>query len=137
MTDNYFSDESKRELQTCHPLLQRLFYEVLKVMDCKIIQGRRGKVQQDKYYYSGKSKVKYPSSLHNANPSLAVDSAPSPLDWKDAKSFYYFAGIVKGIASMLGIPIRWGGDWDGDSDLNDQTFNDLCHFELDVRRMQK
>jgi peptidoglycan L-alanyl-D-glutamate endopeptidase CwlK len=26
--------------------------------------------------------------------------------------------------------IRWGGDWDMDNDLSDNTFNDLVHFEL-------
>jgi len=137
MADYFYSETSKRELQTCHPLLQRLFYEVLKVMDHKIIQGERGKSLQDKYYYSGKSKVKWPHSPHNKKPSLAVDAAPCPLNWKDMNTFYYFAGIVKGTSEMMGIPIRWGGDWDGDNDLNDQTFNDLCHYELDIRRMQK
>ncbi len=31
--------------------------------------------------------------------------------------FYFFAGIVKGIAWELGIGVRWGGDWDSDNDL--------------------
>jgi peptidoglycan L-alanyl-D-glutamate endopeptidase CwlK len=26
--------------------------------------------------------------------------------------------------------VRYGGDWDGDKDINDQTFNDTVHFEL-------
>ena len=42
----------------------------------------------------------------------------------------YFAGFVKGIALMLGIPIRWGGDWNGNNDLKDNNFDDLPHFEL-------
>ena len=45
-------------------------------------------------------------------------------------SFYYFGGIVRGIALEMGIRIRWGGDWDGDHTLNDQNFNDLLHFEV-------
>ncbi len=70
------------------------------------------------------------SSKHNQNPSLAADVAPWPLDWKDKERFYHFAGRVSGIAQMLGIAIRWGGDWNGNNDLKDQTFYDLPHFEL-------
>jgi peptidoglycan L-alanyl-D-glutamate endopeptidase CwlK len=53
-----------------------------------------------------------------------------PLDWKDMKRFYYLAGIVKAVALARKVKIRWGGDWDGDHDFKDQTFNDLVHFEL-------
>ena len=35
-----------------------------------------------------------------------------------------------GVASQMGIKIRWGGDWDRDTDLSDNRFNDLPHFEL-------
>ena len=31
---------------------------------------------------------------------------------------------------LLGIKLRWGHDWDGDIDLNDQKFNDGPHYEL-------
>ena len=44
--------------------------------------------------------------------------------------FYNFAGTVQGVAKMLNIKIRWGGDWDSDNDLKDQTLYDLPHFEL-------
>lgn len=46
------------------------------------------------------------------------------------KRWYIFAGIVKGVALAMGISIRWGGDWDNDNNFDDQTFNDLPHFEL-------
>ena len=93
--------------------------------------------------------------------SLAADVAPWPLDWdtrvlkplrvqpaetspgalvgtldpralKNLCRFYHFAGWVLATASRLSIPIRWGGDWDGDRDFMDQTFDDLVHFELDL-----
>ena len=56
--------------------------------------------------------------------------APYPIDWNDKERFYFFAGYVKGIASQMGIELRWGGDWDSDNQLHDQTFMDLPHFEL-------
>ena len=38
---------------------------------------------------------------------------------------------IMATAKRLGYNnMRWGGDWDKDFDLDDQTFNDLCHFEL-------
>lgn len=39
------------------------------------------------------------------------------------------AGFYLGTAHILGIPLRWGGDWDDDRDLFDQSFDDLGHFE--------
>jgi peptidoglycan L-alanyl-D-glutamate endopeptidase CwlK len=78
----------------------------------------------------GHSKVRYPNSCHNVNPSLAVDAAPYPIDWLDHERFIYFGGYVKGIAAQLKIPIRWGGDWDGDFTLKDNLFNDYAHFEI-------
>ena len=35
-----------------------------------------------------------------------------------------------GVADMLGVSIRWGGDWDKDYDEKDERFRDLPHFEL-------
>jgi len=126
-----FGKRSRRRLATCHPDLQRLFRAVVPIYDCTILDGYRGKTRQNKLFALGKSKVKYPKGRHNKKPSEGIDVAPWPIpDWEDRKFFYFFGGVVKGIAKCLEIKIRWGGDWDGDNDLNDQTFNDLIHFEL-------
>lgn len=125
-----FSGRSAVKLATCDNKLIKVFFEVIKEYDCTIIKGNRGKLRQNELFRTGKSKVEFPNSKHNSWPSLAVDVAPYPIDWNDTKRFYYFAGYVKGIANSMGIAIRWGGDWDSDNDLNDQTFMDLVHFEL-------
>ena len=125
-----FGTTSKRNLSEAHPELQRLFEEVVKFYDCSVIEGHRPKVEQDKAYHSGKSKVQWPDSKHNSKVSMAVDVVPYPIDWNDKQRFYFFAGLVKGIATRMGIDIRWGGDWDRDNDFKDQTFHDLPHFEL-------
>jgi peptidoglycan L-alanyl-D-glutamate endopeptidase CwlK len=125
-----YSQRSKDRLATCHNHLQVLFNEVIKHFDCTILEGTRDKEAQDKYFKEGKTKVKYPNSKHNRFPSLAVDVAPYPVDWRNTARFYYFAGFVKGIAMQMGIKIRWGGDWDGDTEVRDQSFNDLPHFEV-------
>ena len=133
---NRFGRVSKRELITCDPRLQVLFSIVVESFDCSIIQGRRDKATQDKYFNEGKSKLKWPNSKHNVlEPymlSKAVDVAPyinGKIVW-DASQCYYFSGYVMRTADELGIKIRWGGDWDMDRDISDNTFNDLVHFEL-------
>ena len=125
-----FSKKSKEKLETCDDNLIELFNEVINTYDCTIIIGHRTKEEQDEAFRTGKSKLKFPHSKHNEEPSMAVDVAPCPIDWKNTKRFYHFAGYVQGIAEKLGIPIRWGGDWDSDRDLDDQNFMDLVHFEL-------
>ena len=77
--------------------------------------------------------------------SHATDSAPHPIKWgkgdtkEDAKErarFYHFSGLMfAACAELLSEgkithTLRWGGDWDSDKDFNDQSFDDLPHFEL-------
>lgn len=125
-----FGKRSTRQLATADPQLQLLFERVVEEYDCSIITGHRGEEEQNRAVEEGKSKLRYPRGKHNALPSRAVDVGPFPLDWSNTKRFYHFAGYVQGVAKAMGIPIRWGGDWDRDYDLDDQTFNDLVHFEL-------
>ena len=125
-----FGKTSKRRLATCDDELQNLFYEVVTYFDCSILVGHRGKEDQDKAYAEGKSQVRWPKGKHNSNPSTAVDVAPYPVDWDDRERFIYFGGFVKGCAFRMGIPLRWGGDWDNDTSLSDNNFDDLVHFEL-------
>ena len=133
-----FGTRSKQELATCHPLLQQLFNEVIKYYNCSILKGRRGKEEQNHLFASGRSKLRYPNSKHNAEegePSRATDVVPwfrNPphIRWSDRNKFYEFGGFVQGIAQKMGIPIRWGGNWDMDDELDDQNFFDLPHFEI-------
>ena len=128
---------SKEKLNTCHPLLQELFTEVIMVFDCSILEGHRDKARQDQLFEWGRSRCRWPDSMHNKMPSMAVDVAPyyaekPHIRWEKKYLFrwYYFAGIVIEIAREKKIPIRWGGDWDMDTYVRNQKFNDLPHFEL-------
>lgn len=125
-----YSIRSQTALNECHPLLIRLFSEVAMRIDNTIITGHRGKAEQNLKFKQGKSKLKYPKSKHNAIPSLAVDAAPYPIDWHDRERATLFAGYVLGIADDMGIEIIWGGDWNRDFRVKDNTFDDLWHFEL-------
>ena len=131
-----FGTASLANITTCHPDLQLLFSVVVEKFDCSVICGHRGEAVQQEAFDSGNSKVQYPNSKHNSYPSMAADVAPYPYSGDDEKRFYYFAGQVMAVAAALheqGLiehRVRWGGDWDGDTEVNDQTFNDLAHFEL-------
>ena len=125
-----FGSRSKKRLATCDDRLQGLFKEVVKHFDCSVIQGHRGKADQNNAFDEGRSKLRYPDGNHNAVPSKAVDVAPYPIDWSDRDRFHYFSGFVLGIASQMGLKIRWGGDWDRDTQVKDNKFDDLPHFEI-------
>jgi len=126
-----FSNTSLERLSTIHPDLQHLLMNLILEVDFTIICGHRGKEEQERAFVDGRTKKHWPNSKHNAFPSKAVDLAPYPLDWEEARRFYYFAGQIMTKAKQLGLKIRWGGDWDGDLDFKDNDdFNDLPHFEL-------
>jgi peptidoglycan LD-endopeptidase CwlK len=125
-----FGRASTRRLDTCHPDLQKVFNEVIKIVDCSILCGHRNKEDQNEAVRQGRSKVSWPRGKHNTTPSEAVDVAPYPIDWQDRERFYFFAGVVLAVARQQGVDIRWGGDWNSNNDFKDQTFFDLPHFEL-------
>lgn len=131
-----FSKSSFSKLTTCHKDLQVLFFEVIKSFDCTILEGYRNQEDQEAAFAAGNSKLHYPHGKHNNQPSLAVDVAPYPLDWKNISRFYWFAGYVMGIAQRLkdegkiSHAIRYGGDWDNDMEIEEDKFTDLVHFEL-------
>jgi len=125
-----FGTMSLERLDSVEPALKSLFDEVVMHFDCAVITGHRGEADQNEAFDDGKSHLRWPNGKHNKSPSRAVDVAPYPINWNDTARFYYFGGYVLGVAQGLGIRIRWGGDWDSDREVKDQTFNDLVHFEL-------
>jgi peptidoglycan L-alanyl-D-glutamate endopeptidase CwlK len=148
------SKSSKSRLSTCAAPIKRIFEWVIHRYDNSILCGYRGEEEQNAAFSSGRSKVEFPNGKHNVYPSNAVDSGPylpgkgipwpkTPADWnnnqqrrayiKDLCQFYHYAGYIEGVASIMEIPIRWGGDWDRDHDLSDNAFDDLVHFELTKR----
>jgi peptidoglycan L-alanyl-D-glutamate endopeptidase CwlK len=125
-----FGSRSRQRLDTCDERLQRVFEEVVEVIDCTILEGERGEERQNFLYDSGQSKVRFPNGKHNSSPSLAIDVAPWPIDWENRERFVLFAGYVLGVAKNMGIALRWGGDWNTNWDTQDHTFFDGPHFEL-------
>lgn len=140
---NKYSKSSKARLETCDTDLQIIFKNVLPGFDHSILCGHRGETAQNAAYNAipQKSKLRWPDSKHNTLPSLALDAAPydysiSGIDWEDIERLTYFAGYVMGVAQVLydeGLitsKLLWGGDWDHDTNVKDEKFRDMVHFEL-------
>lgn len=125
-----FGKKSLEKLNTCDKRLQLVLNEVIKTVDCSVLEGHRGEQRQNKLYDEGKTKLKFPNGRHNASPSRAVDVVPYPIDWEDRERFHLFAGFVLGIAKQLGVNLRWGGDWNINWFVDDNNFDDFPHFEL-------
>ncbi len=126
----HFSDKSISNLATCDQRLQRLFQRVVQDFDCTVLEGHRDKERQNRMVEERKSQVRWPDSKHNIVPSLAVDVTPYPIVWDDRERQMLFAGFVLATAKAMGIALRWGGDWDDDTEVRDNRFDDLVHFEI-------
>ena len=129
-----YSTESIKKLLTCEKDLQVLFNEVIKYFDNTILYGNRALDLQMELFLKGRLKLdnKYliidkkkivtycdgvvNKSNHNYIPSRAVDALPYPINGKDYKRIYYFAGFVMALAKRLKAEnvithdIKWGGD---------------------------
>jgi peptidoglycan L-alanyl-D-glutamate endopeptidase CwlK len=132
-----FSKNSQTALATCNKDIQAICNELIKIYDFSVIFGYRGAEEQNAAYSRKDSQLKYPLSKHNKKPSVAVDIIPYPGGYESSREqFVYMAGLFVGIAVALkneGIinhDVRWGGDWNRNNDLKDQSFFDLAHFEL-------
>ena len=125
-----FSEKSLARLETCDPRLRRVFHAVVAGFDCTILEGHRDRDRQTRMVAAGKSKTPWPKSRHNATPSLAADVAAWPIDWNDRERQSLFAGYALATARAMGVTLRWGGDWDRDTEVKDNTFDDLVHFEI-------
>ena len=62
--------------------------------------------------------------------SRAVDLAPWPTDWNDIPRFNRLATLMFRAASVEGVQIRWGADWDRDGRWREKGEYDSPHYEL-------
>ena len=124
-----FGNASQTRINTCLPELQEILNEAIKEIDFTVLCGHRSEAEQNDYFHTGRSKVKFPNSKHNTYPSCAVDIAPYPIDWNNTARFAHLIGLVRGIALMKGYKIRVGCDWDMDGDITDHSFMDYPHIE--------
>jgi peptidoglycan L-alanyl-D-glutamate endopeptidase CwlK len=115
-------------LESLNEDLQELMTEAIKWVDISLIEGKRSRKRQAELLKIGATKTLNSKHLTGK----AVDFAPyhDGIDWNNRENFIYNAGVIYGIATQKGIPVRWGGDWNENGDLSDNDFDDLCHIEL-------
>ena len=121
-----FGKRSKERLKGVKPELINILNELIKIMDVTIIEGLRTQERQDELVAQGASKTKFSKHIQGR----AVDLAPYPIDWKDRERFHYMGGMIRGIAKQMKVDVRWGGDWDSDGEIADNSFDHLVHVEL-------
>lgn len=144
---NTFGPASRKNLEGVHPDLVRLHEAVLPVFDHSVTDGERAMAEQIKNVARGVSNTLDSKHLKQKDGfAHATDAVPFPApNWTnieralaavkkvdpnfDLLRFYYFQGVVKGVASQLRIEIRQGINWDGDRDFADSSFIDLPHNE--------
>ena len=138
MPKYWFGEKSEHELSTCRFSLQDLARQVLalEILDFAVIKGYRTDEEQHECFTSDPPSSRLdagdPAAKHNKKPAEAFDAVPyieGCLSWNKLHCCV-LAGIILAVAKKLGYEIRWGGNWDMDSEpITDQDFNDLVHFE--------
>jgi peptidoglycan L-alanyl-D-glutamate endopeptidase CwlK len=116
---------------------------VVQDYDCTILQGARTPAEQAENVRKGVSQTL--DSKHATSAAFplarAVDVAPYPVIWPTADMpradyahavgrFYHFGCFVQLRARAMGIRVRWGGDWNSNGNLLDQSFDDCPHWEI-------
>ena len=133
---NRFSGSSKKRLDTVDVTLQQV---MIRALDFSIVDfgipaygGKRTAEEQNELFCNKASKCDGIDkvSKHQSGKAVDVIAYVNGKYTYDKEYYYMIYAAVMYAASSLGVRIRWGGDWDGDLDLKDQTFNDLCHFEM-------
>lgn len=157
MSKFQFSKASNAKLNTCHPELQIIMREAIKVspIDFGIAEGYRSEVRQRYLFSIGRSKIDGINRLskHNHKPSMAVDIFPwtpdKNGDWgisynqpeKKKEHLYAEFALLTGVIlstharllneGLVSHALVNGANWDGDElFVLDHTFIDWPHFEL-------
>lgn len=108
-------------------------------VEFSILDSIRGRHAQELAFSLGRSKAHFGDSAHNYNPAVAVDLFPAPYSWDTKRAdvrdaFRTLRDVMMNASQRVGVPLRWGGDWDRDGKTNSVGLVDLPHFELDPWR---
>ena len=131
-----FSETSRRRLLTCDSRLIAVCSDAIAFFDFSVICGHRSDEEQDALYAQGRTapgnivtQLRGGQSIHNTDPSRAVDLAPwvrgRGIAWDDIGLFHELAGVIRYCGFLRGIDVTWGGEW--------KTFMDAPHFQVGPR----
>jgi peptidoglycan L-alanyl-D-glutamate endopeptidase CwlK len=132
--------QSRARLQGVHPDLVKVVERAIELtdQDFMVLEGVRTPARQKELYAQGRTapgpKVTWTlNSNHFINSKTgfghAVDLVPFPVDWSHTK-LDVVSKAMFAAAWELGVPIRWGADWDRDGKPREKGETDSPHFEL-------
>lgn len=134
-----FGTRSKQRLMGVHPNLTHVVERALELspVDFMVVEGFRTLARQQELYAQGRTtpgKIVTWTMKSKHLTGSAVDIAPVDANgkilWKDTQAFDQMAAAMLAAAEELGIPIRWGADWDQDGNPRERGESDSPHFEL-------
>ena len=131
---------SRKKLEGLHPNLIAVVTRAIEVttQDFTVLCGVRTLAEQKELYAQGRTKPGQIVTWTLKSRHLpaadglgrAVDLAPYPIDWNNLSKFDAIAKAMFDASKELGIPIRWGADWDQDGKARERGETDSPHFEL-------
>ena len=130
------SERSLKSLEGVNPKLVAVVKLAIEItsQDFVVIEGLRTQARQDELWAQGRTKpgpvVTWTKDASSHGTGHAVDICPYPVDWNDLKKFNAIADAMFAAADELGVPLRWGADWDRDGILRERWESDSPHFEL-------
>jgi peptidoglycan L-alanyl-D-glutamate endopeptidase CwlK len=130
------SERSLRRLEGVHPDLVEVVHHAAELatkagMDFGVGEGMRSLARQKQLVTEGKSKTLNSRHLTGHAVDLWVYK-DGIVTWAQ-KEYLALSKIILQAAKDRGIPLRWGGDWDGDGDSKDERFFDGPHYELPAK----
>jgi peptidoglycan L-alanyl-D-glutamate endopeptidase CwlK len=133
--DYTFSKRSLGNLRGVHPALAHVTARALQLtrIDFTVVEGKRSRARQQYLVNTGKSMTMNSAHLTGC----AVDCYPIVNGQIEVRRIPPFIELSKAFlkaSDELGIPIRWGGDWNRNGDYRDERFLDCPHFELERTR---
>lgn len=150
-----FGANSNLQLGTVDPKLAGVCRRAITIckIDFSVLEGRRSVSRQHELYAQGRTAAQLHAagvfdvpanpgksidtwtlnSRHFPDPKTglgnAVDLCPSPVDFGNMDKYHEIRDAMYQAGKGLGVPIRWGGDWDGDG-VTEKGETDFGHFEI-------
>lgn len=130
MSDFKLGFRSRRNLRGVHPDLAALAYMAIELtkVDFTVTEGLRGMARQAKLVRQGRSRTM--NSRHLTG--HAIDVVPyvnGRLIWS-WPLIYRIEDAFRASAAVLGLVYQWGGDWDMDGSVVDESWRDGPHRQL-------
>lgn len=131
---------SRKKLEGLNPDLVAVVTRAIEVttQDFTVLCGVRTLEEQKELYAQGRTKpgdiVTWTLKSRHLPAAdglgRAVDLCPYPIDWNTLSKFDAIASAVMQASKELGVPVRWGADWDQDGKPRERGETDSPHFEL-------